>query len=98
MVSMRHLTLNNRDYMAAKGGKPLEGRYANYLSVGHNAFEFVLDFGQYYSETEEAELYIRVVTAPVYAKAFFKILERSIRQFEENFGVIQDEGENTRQS
>jgi len=24
----------------------LEGRYANYFQVGHNAVEFVLDFGQ----------------------------------------------------
>jgi len=29
----------------------IEGRYANYFKVGHNAFEFVLDFGQYYPET-----------------------------------------------
>jgi hypothetical protein len=81
--------------MAVKNGKTLEGRYANYLSVGHNAFEFVLDFGQYYSETEDAELYIRIVTAPNYAKEFSKILQRSIRQFEENFGDIQESSEHT---
>ena len=90
---MRNSTSNNRKDMAAKGGRTLEGRYANYLSVGHNAFEFVLDFGQHYSETEEAELYIRIVTAPNYAKEFLRILKRSIRQFEENFGNIQDEQE-----
>ena len=28
----------------------LTGHYANYCKVGHNAFEFVLDFGQYYPD------------------------------------------------
>ena len=89
---------NNCEDMAAKSGKTPEGRYANYLSVGHNAFEFVLDFGQYYSDTEDAELYIRIVTAPNYAKEFYKILQRSIRQFEENFGDIQGNAENSPES
>jgi hypothetical protein len=31
----------------------LEGKYANYFKVGHNAFEFILDFGQLYLETQE---------------------------------------------
>ncbi len=33
----------------------LTGQYANYYQVGHNAFEFVLDFGQYYPENGEAQ-------------------------------------------
>ena len=56
----------------------LEGKYANYFKVGHNAFEFVIDFGQYYPETDEAELYTRVITNPPYAKALLKILQDSI--------------------
>jgi hypothetical protein len=32
---------------------PRKGRYANALQVGHNAFEFVLDFGQDYQEDQE---------------------------------------------
>ena len=42
--------------------KKIEGRYANYFKVGYNAFEFVLDFGQYYPETEKAELEKELVT------------------------------------
>jgi hypothetical protein len=66
----------------------LEGRYANYFKVGHNAFEFLLDFGQYYRETQRAQLYVRVITAPVYAKALMKTLEESIEQYEQTFGTI----------
>lgn len=68
-----------------------EGRYANYFKVGHNAFEFVIDFGQYFPETEEAELYTRIIASPFYAKDFLRILDESIRQFEAIFGTI-DEG------
>jgi hypothetical protein len=35
----------------------LEGRYANYFKVGHNAFEFLLDFGQLYAESREAQFH-----------------------------------------
>ena len=68
--------------------KILEGRYANYFKVGHNAFEFVLDFGQYYPGTEEAELYTRIITSPFYARDLLKILNDSIIQYEKIFGTI----------
>ncbi len=75
---------------SGKRGK-LEGRYANYFKVGHNAFEFVLDFGQYYPETEEAELYTRVITSPSYAKTLLEMLQDSIWQHEKAFGRIKKE-------
>ena len=61
---------------------PGEGRYANYFRVGHNAFEFILDFGQFYSEDQEANLHTRIVTSPVYAKALLDTLRESIEQNE----------------
>ena len=75
---------------ATLGSKQPEGKYANYLEIGHNAFEFILDFGQYYSENEEAELCTRIITSPNYAKAFLKALMASIENFEERFGDIED--------
>jgi hypothetical protein len=42
----------------------LEGRYANYFKVGHNAFEFLIDFGQYYRESQSAQLYVRIIPLP----------------------------------
>jgi hypothetical protein len=70
--------------------KKLEGRYANYFKVGHNALEFVIDFGQHYSGSEEAELYTRIVTSPCYAKSLLTTLRESIAQYEKTFGVIKD--------
>jgi len=70
--------------------KKLEGRYANYFKVGYNAFEFVLDFGQHYSENEKAELYTRIITSPCYAKEFLQTLRVSIQQYEKSFGAIKE--------
>jgi Protein of unknown function (DUF3467) len=84
--------------MGDEHGKPrdadaLRGQYANYLEVGHNAFEFLLDFGQHYAESApgkvgEARLHTRIVTSPVYARAFLEILEDSINRYERAFGAI----------
>lgn len=88
---MRHPKFNNRKGKASQGGKKIEGKYANYFKVGHNALEFVLDFGQHYSENEEAELYTRIITSPAYAKVFLKILVKSIEQYETKYDAIQEE-------
>ncbi len=65
-----------------------EGRYANYFTVGHNAFEFVLVFGQFYPEGERARVHTRIVTSPSYAKAFLDTLRESIVQYEDTFGPL----------
>jgi hypothetical protein len=67
----------------------LQGRYANYFKVGHNAYEFVLDFGQFYPESQHAMFHTRIITPPVYAKALLAILQESIGQYEQTFGAIQ---------
>ena len=66
----------------------LEGRYANYFEVGHNAFEFVLDFGQLYAEDQKARFHTRIITGPVYARALLETLRGSIDRYEQTFGVI----------
>jgi hypothetical protein len=71
----------------------LEGRYANYFKVGHNAFEFVLDFGQYYPENGGAQFHTRIISNPVYTKALFHTLGESIEQYEQTFGAISGEAE-----
>ena len=70
--------------------KTIEGRYANYFKVGYNALEFVLDFGQYYPETEKAELYTRIITNPCYAKSLYETLRDAIHQYEKAFGAIHE--------
>jgi hypothetical protein len=66
----------------------LEGRYANWFQIGHNAFEFLLDFGQHFPETSEMHLHTRIITSPIYAKALFEVLQTSIEQYEESHGPI----------
>jgi hypothetical protein len=67
------------------------GRYANGFTVGHNAFEFLLDFYQTYAEDKPALLHTRIITAPVYAKGLLALLQKSIDQYEQVFGTIRDE-------
>jgi hypothetical protein len=66
----------------------LEGHYANCFKVGHNAFEFVLDFGQFYAESSRAQFHTRIITSPIYAKALLRVLQESLDQFEQTFGTI----------
>jgi hypothetical protein len=66
----------------------MEARYANYFEVGHNAFEFIFDFGQYHPENESARMHSRIVTGPVYAKLLADLLQSALRRFEEEHGTI----------
>jgi Protein of unknown function (DUF3467) len=69
----------------------IEGRYANFFKVGHNALEFLLDFGQFYAESRVAQFHTRIITNPTYAKAFLGLLRESIAQYEQTYGVIHGE-------
>jgi hypothetical protein len=72
---------------------PREGRYANSFQIGHNAFEFLLDFGQVSPDCEEARFHTRIITSPAYAKAFSETLRESIERYERTFGPIPRGGE-----
>jgi Protein of unknown function (DUF3467) len=67
----------------------LEGRYTNYFVVGHNAFEFLLDFGRSSPEKEEAEFHTRIITSPTGAKVLLEMFRESIDQYEKTYGPIQ---------
>ncbi|MGH8532026.1 MAG: DUF3467 domain-containing protein [Gammaproteobacteria bacterium] len=71
----------------------LEGKYANYFKVGHNALEFVIDFGQFYSDNGEVQLHTRIVTNPTYAKAMLATLRESIDKHEREFDAISTSNE-----
>ena len=68
--------------------KHLEARYANYFEVGHNAFEFIFDFGQYHPESDSARMHSRIVTGPVYAKLLAELLRCALQRFEQEHGTI----------
>ena len=42
----------------------LMGHYANYFKIGHNAFEYLFDFGQLRVESERAWMYSKVIATP----------------------------------
>ena len=67
----------------------IEARYTNYFEIGHNAFEFMLDFGQYYPAAEAARMHSRIVTGPAYAKLLSEMLVASVQRFEREHGFIQ---------
>jgi hypothetical protein len=73
---------------ASRKDKKFEGKYANYFAVGYNAQEFIFDFGQNYSETDQAELHTRIITNPFYALELFETLNDAIDRYEEKFGSI----------
>jgi uncharacterized protein DUF3467 len=79
---------------AADEGRAREGRYANYIAVGHNLSEFVLDFAQFFLEDEvRPRPHTRIITSPSHAKTFWTTLGRSIEQYERSFGLIRDDDE-----
>lgn len=61
---------------------PLEGRYANFFEVGHNAYEFVLEFGQLYEHGEAPVVHTRIITSPAYVRELLKTLEEALLEQE----------------
>lgn len=80
--------IHDHDESPSGDGEDLQGRYANYFVVGHNAVEFLFDFGQFYLGRDRGRLHTRIVTSPIYAKALLAILRESIDRYEQTFGAI----------
>ncbi|MEQ1846156.1 MAG: DUF3467 domain-containing protein [Nitrospira sp.] len=72
------------------GNEGVSARYANYFEIGHNAAEFILDFGQAYSSSEERQMHTRIVTSPLYAKALLRLLDKAVERHEELYGAIRE--------
>lgn len=64
----------------------LEGRYSNYVEVGFNAFEFLVEFGQFYSETKQPHTHTKIVMSPPCAKDLLETLQKSLLQYEGDYG------------
>jgi hypothetical protein len=65
-----------------------EARYANHFHVGHNAFEVILQFGQFYEGDQQALMHTRIVTCPAYAETLLELLSRTLTQYQSSFGPI----------
>ena len=70
------------------GDAEREGKYTNHFTIGFNACEFVLDFGQAYDDNVRELRHTRIVTSPVYAKALGQLLADSISAYELVHGAI----------
>ena len=77
-----------------KGDKdPMPYRYSNYFKIGYNREEFLMDFGQLYEGSGNGPMHTRLVILPVIAKALLSVLAKSVSQYEDKYGVIQEEKE-----
>lgn len=65
-----------------------EGRYSNYAEIGHNATEFVFDFGQVWFDGASAGVYVRVITNPDTAVRLYDLLDESLSQYRSRYGEI----------
>ncbi len=70
---------------------PLEGRYANFFKIGHNAYEIVIEFGQLYQSERTPRIHTRIVTSPGYARELLRTLEHALEQHEEA-DLLKDSG------
>lgn len=58
-----------------------EGRYANFFQIGHNAFEFLLEFGQ-----EEGQIHTRIYLSPPHARILCDLLTGTLEEHARMFG------------
>jgi hypothetical protein len=62
--------------------------YTNYFEVGHNAYEFLIDFGQYRPEVKDVALHTRIALGPSHAKLLARTLVMAVDGHEAEHGVI----------
>lgn len=65
-----------------------EGRYSNYAEIGHNATEFVFDFGQVWFDGTPAGVYVRVITNPDTAERLYELLDEALSRYRREYGQI----------
>lgn len=70
-----------------------EARYANYFAVGSNAFEFLVDFGQFFQDSDNEIIHTCIITNPGYARALLDTLQNAISQHENLYGQIEQQNQ-----
>jgi hypothetical protein len=73
---------------AAPDGAPASRVYANYLAVGHNMSEVLLDFGQFFGSGAPPSFHTRLITSPLHLRSFHELMGGAIDRYEEEFGVL----------
>ena len=68
--------------------RPNMARYSNYFEIGHNSYEFLIDFGQFQPEAANVMLHTRIIFGPTHAKLLQHMLQDAVRRYEAENGVI----------
>jgi hypothetical protein len=82
--------MHARPKSESRGRKAPLARYANFFEVSHNAFEFLIDFGQFQPDTRSVQWHSRMATGPTHAKLFLAVLHNALVRFEDEHGKIPD--------
>jgi len=72
-----------------------DGVYSNVLFVAASRAEFVLDFARIVPGVNGAKLKSRIIISPHRMKALVKTLESQIESYENKFGKLDIDGQNT---
>jgi len=64
-------------------GTKEQGHYANLFQIGHNAFEFLIEFGQ-----NDGGIHTRIYVSPQHARILSDLLQETLRQHERKFGKL----------
>lgn len=62
-------------------------RYSNFLRIGFNPSEFLLDFAQRY-QSSPVTVHTQLVASPVHAKQFAELLRDCVSDYERRYGPI----------
>ena len=77
-----------QDKFESEDNGALKGVYADCFRIGHSAYKFVLDFGQFAPDGKEKCFHTRVITGPDTAKELVEAMGRFIKDYENQFGRI----------
>ena len=70
-----------------------EGHYSNLALIVHSHAEFIIDFIRVMPNVPKAKVKARIVMTPDHAKRLSKALHDNIRKYEQQFGEINDNGQ-----
>jgi hypothetical protein len=73
---------------------PPDAKYTNYMAVGFNAYEFILEFGHVIDD-EPVRVHTRLIMTPAIVNLLCRSLCESVRQYGESFGLVDGPSQET---
>lgn len=64
------------------------GHYANFVTIGHNFTEVLVDFGRTVPGRQDIPVVARVVMSPLHAKQMLRALRHNLEIYERTYGPI----------